>query len=83
MLIQDIIGDDPVRKQKYEDKIKGYNFTNGIPKDYVFIKLNDSLSDDRRNYISNGIRAYFKDDLTILVDRKVLLRSVTNSLALF
>lgn len=63
--------------------MKGYNISDGIPREYVFIKLKPDLSDDRRNFLSNGIRSYFKDDLTILMDRKELLSSIESSLALF
>lgn len=54
----------------YEDLIARYNFTDGLPKEYLFINLNKSISLDRRDLITNGIRAFFKDDLTLLLDSK-------------
>lgn len=49
--------------------IKSYNFTDGIPKETIFIKLDPNIDDKRRNFIANGIRAFFKDDITILLDK--------------
>ena len=36
-----------------------HNFTDGIPKEFLFVKLNPDISDQRRNFIANGIRNYF------------------------
>ena len=49
----------------------------------MFIKLAEDISADRREFIANGVRAYFRDDLTMLVDRQVLLRSINSTLTLF
>jgi len=40
----------------------------GIPKYKLFVRLNEDITDDRREYIANGIRSYFKGDGTILLD---------------
>lgn len=53
----------------YEQLIQSYNFTDGVPKEYVFINLAPNLTDDQRSLITNGLRIYFRDDLTILLDR--------------
>lgn len=63
--------------------ISGYNFTNNLPKSYMFVSLDPNIADYRREYIANGIRSYFRDDLTILIDRKTLLDSINSSLLLF
>jgi hypothetical protein len=42
----------------------------GIPKDVLFVKLKDGISDSDRPYLANGLRAYFKSDLTFLLDVK-------------
>ena len=54
-----------------------------MPKDYLFVKLDPNINEFRREYIANGIRSYFKDDITILIDRTVLLGSINSSLMLF
>lgn len=59
------------------------NFGDGVPKDYLFVKLDPQISDFRREFIANGVRSYFKDDLTILIDKTVLLGSINSSLMLF
>lgn len=70
-------------KKKYEDLIAPYgNFTDGLPKEFLFINLNDSISDDTRGVVTNGIRAFFKDDRTILLDKKEISESLESSLGL-
>jgi ABC-type antimicrobial peptide transport system permease subunit len=75
--------DNPSMKKSYEDLIKPYgNFTDGLPKDYLFINLNKSISKDERGVVTNGIRAFFKDDLTLLLDKKEISESLQSSLDL-
>ena len=70
-------------KKSYEDLIKPYgNFTDGLPKDFLFINLNKSISNDERGVVTNGIRAFFKDDLTILLDKKFISESLETSLSM-
>ena len=63
--------------------IANYNFTNDIPKYKMFVKLSSNVTDDRREFIADGIRSYFRDDRTILLDLSVAMKAVTSSLALF
>lgn len=49
--------------------INGYTFSNSIPKSLLFVKLDPDISEDRRNFIANGIRSYFKDELIFLMDK--------------
>jgi len=74
---------NPETRQKYNDILSQYNFTYGVPKYKVFVKLDNSISVERRDYIANGIRSYFKDDQTVLLDLSFAMKSVTSSLNLF
>ena len=49
----------------------------------LFVKLAESISQDRRDFISNGIRSTFANDMTILIDIKSTLQSVAGSMELF
>ena len=49
----------------------------------MFVELSEDISDVRRDFIANGIRSYFRDDTTVLMDRKELLSSINSSLQLF
>lgn len=70
-------------KENYAKLISPYdNFTDGLPKQYLFINVNSNISDDRRGVVTNGIRAFFKDDLTFLLDRKEIMESVSSALQL-
>jgi ABC-type antimicrobial peptide transport system permease subunit len=64
----------------YNKLVFGYNFTNNIPKEMLFVTLDPDISDDRRNFIANGIRSYFRDDLTVLIDKKSFLEYIMNIL---
>ena len=74
---------DPEMKKNYDNIVNDYNFTNGLPKEYLFVKLSPNIADYRREYIANGVRSFFRDDTTILLDRKSLLDSINSSLLLF
>lgn len=63
--------------------IKGYNLSNGIPKNKLFVKLSPGISEVRRDFIANGIRSYFRGDFTVLLDKEAALTTVDNSLVLF
>ena len=41
-----------------------YQWTNGIPKSSVMVKLVDGISSDDRNYIANGMRSRLDDPFT-------------------
>ena len=45
--------------------------------------MNKTISDERRSFITNGIRAFFKDDLTLLLDRKDIHDSIVSNLQMF
>ena len=68
---------------KLKNITDSYNFTDNVPKDYLFVKLASGISDSRREFIANGVRAYFKDDFTVLVDRTILLSSINSAILLF
>ena len=70
-------------RENFQGIINTYNFTDDVPKYKLFIKLNPNITDDRREQIANGIRSYFRDDLTILLDKKVAMNAISASLMLF
>jgi hypothetical protein len=60
--------------------IHTYNFTNDVPKYKLFVKLNKTCSDERREQLADGIRSFFRDERTLLLDMKEALHSVQKSL---
>lgn len=82
-IIQDFFDMYPGSRENYYNMIATYNFTNDIPKYKMFVKLNPNITDDRREFIADGIRSYFRDDRTILLDLSVAMKAVTSSLMLF
>ena len=57
--------------------------TNDIPKYRMFVKLSPDISDERREFLANGIRSYFRNDITVLLDKKVAFQAVEKSLLIF
>ena len=58
----------PAAQKNYEKLQNEYNFTKGIPKYRMYVKLADNISKDRRDFIANGIRSFFRDEGTVLLD---------------
>lgn len=57
--------------------------THDVPKYKMFVKLDPTITQDRRDFVANGIRASFKNDMTVLVDKQVAFKAVENSLIMF
>lgn len=79
-MLDDFMNKTDGMRDRYDELYGQYNFTDGLPKEFIVVNLNESLSADRRAFITNGIRAFFKDDLTLLLDRKELDESVRSNL---
>jgi DeoR/GlpR family transcriptional regulator of sugar metabolism len=63
--------------------ISSYTFTKDIPKSKIFVKLAKDIAQDRKDYIANGIRSFFRDDATILLDTGETLKSINGSIFMF
>jgi hypothetical protein len=69
--------------ENYKKDTIDYKFSNDIPKYKCFIRIKEGIDPDRRDYIANGVRGFFKSDLTILVDMAVLSDQIASSVAFF
>jgi ABC-type antimicrobial peptide transport system permease subunit len=49
----------------------------------MFVKLDPSISTERREYLANGIRSFFKGDTSMLLDKKAALGNIEESILLF
>jgi hypothetical protein len=54
--------------------LNSYNFTNDIPKSDLYIKMDPDATQDRRDYIANGVRAFFRNDSLFILDLKLTVR---------
>ena len=54
-----------------------------MPKIYLYVKLNETIGQDRRDFIANGIRSTFASDESVLFDIKSTLQSVAGAMDLF
>jgi ABC-type antimicrobial peptide transport system permease subunit len=82
-ILEDQFEDDEAVKANYLELIGSYNFTYGVPKDFLFVRLKQGLPLYRREYIANGIRSFLRDDLSVVFDLEDLKASVQSSLDLF
>mmetsp|Transcript_22269 Transcript_22269/g.34449 ORF Transcript_22269/g.34449 Transcript_22269/m.34449 type:complete len:104 (-) Transcript_22269:279-590(-) len=49
----------------------------------MLVKLNQNVTDERRDFIANGIRSFFRDDTTVLLDLKDSKNSAQTALVIF
>ena len=67
----------------YRKLVSSYNFTDDIPKEFLFVRLKPGLPRYRRELIANGVRSFLRDDLSFAFDIEDLRRSLKSSLSLF
>lgn len=60
-----------------------YQYTAEVPKEKLYVRLDPNISDERRNFVANGIRAFFRNDQTLLVDLKETIKGIDTALLLF
>jgi hypothetical protein len=70
-------------EEKYKEMIKSYNFTNDIPKTSIGVALDPNCTSERRQQIQEGVKSFFRDATTVLVDVELLLEALSISLTLF
>lgn len=68
-ILDDYFENNEGTKDNFKDVIAGFNFTLDVPKSRLYIKLHKNCTELRREEIANGVRAFFRDELTILLDR--------------
>lgn len=45
-----------------------YDWKNGVPKSKLYVRLSESCTAQRREFIINGLRPYLDDSFSIVVD---------------
>lgn len=78
-ILQELRDFDSTFRNAFEEAFQKYEFENGAPKSSLFVKLSDTISDERRLFISNGIRAFFQDDYMVLLDLKSTSKAIESS----
>mmetsp|Transcript_15624 Transcript_15624/g.19662 ORF Transcript_15624/g.19662 Transcript_15624/m.19662 type:complete len:117 (+) Transcript_15624:2055-2405(+) len=78
-LLQNVWNSYPKAKESWEENFASqYQWENGIPKQFVFVKLNPDISEDDSTFIANGIRQFFRGRTDYLFTRKQLLNTVNS-----
>ena len=49
----------------YYAKIADYQFNDDIAKQVLMVKLNPNITDEKRSFVANGLRSFFKDKATL------------------
>lgn len=75
-IVEDWLLHNPGARDKYNAIQKQSNFTNNIPKYKMWVKLSPNVTQERADFIANGIRSYFKDDRTVLLDVRTSLAGI-------
>ena len=63
-MMKDYVPMFPGCTEWWADARKQYQWTDGIPKSNIMVKLVDGISADNRSYVANGMRSRFNDPLT-------------------
>lgn len=54
-----------------------------MPQQLLFVKLVKGVSNENRQFVSNGIRQTFKSQATLFMDTKQLIENLENIMGLF
>ena len=54
----------------YYAKIADYQFNDDIAKQVLMVKLNPNITDEKRSFVANGLRSFFKDKATLLYEKE-------------
>lgn len=58
----------PSYKDRFDASYTDYDFVDGIPKSMLFVKLAPNTPSETRLFIANGMRALFRDQVTLFMD---------------
>lgn len=62
ILLEDFFKTNAGARESFSQLMSTYQYTAGVPKEKLYVKMDPSTSEARRNYIANGIRSYFRND---------------------
>ena len=60
----------------FYNQTKEYEWNDGIPKQKLFVKLVDGISASDRSFVANGIRSFFNDLFTQLLEKSTIVDSL-------
>lgn len=67
-ILQELRDFDSTFRQAYDQAFQQYEFENNAPKNALYVKLSDTITEERRLFITNGIRSFFQNDQMLLTD---------------
>merc|ERR1711957_839301 len=73
----------PSYKKKFDKKFDNYDFIDGLPKQMLFVKLTPDCTEENRLFIANGIRALFRDQVTLFTDTIELVEQLKSTTLVF
>lgn len=82
-LLNMVFVDYPGYKYNFDNLIAKYKFTDNVPKSGLFVKLEEGISQQRRDFVANGIRSYFGTPSTVLFDMKVEKEALDEAINVF
>lgn len=83
VFLQDLYNTNVDYEQRVQNKTAGYTFVDNIPKGILFVKLNPDISDSKRIFISNGIRNFFRDQTTVMLETNDVVKSFNSVSQIF
>jgi len=74
---------NPTFKENFDKKYDNYDFIDGLPKQMLFVKLIPNCTQENRLFIANGIRALFRDQVTLFMDTVELVDQLKSTMVVF
>ena len=75
-MIADYASIFPDRMEYFYSQTSQYEWKDNLPKQKLFVKLKDGISAQERAFVANGVRAFFNDVFTQLLEKETLVDSL-------
>lgn len=73
----------PSSKKRFDELYSDYDFIDGVPKSKLFVKLDPNVTAEKRLFIANGMRALFRDQVTLFMDTTQLIDQLKSTMLVF
>lgn len=82
-ILADLAKYDPSYKERFNDLFLSTEFEDDIPKSILYVKLASNVTAERKQFIMNGVKSFFKGQEMRLFDAQELIAIVTSTRVIF
>lgn len=74
---------DPSYKERFDDLFLSSEFVDDVPKNILYVKLASNITEERKQFIMNGVKSFFKGQEMRLFDSQELIQVVSSARLIF